>query len=62
MLEHYVGENVFHRGHPCRVTAVWYDPDSDKTGVTIEPTGGYGFPIDLYDDQLKATKYAPHAE
>lgn len=47
---HYVGEIVIHRGHECRVCAVWND--NGKNGITILPTRDYGFEIDIYDEQL----------
>ena len=47
---HYVGEIVTHNGHECRVTKVWVD--DDKNGISIVPTGNYGFEIDIYDEQL----------
>lgn len=53
MADHYIGEIVKHRSHVCKVTAVWLDPDNKRTGITIEPVEGYGFPVDIYDDQLK---------
>ena len=49
-MKHYVGEIVIHHGHECVVTDVW--DNEGKPGITIEPTGDYGFPIDIYDDQL----------
>lgn len=33
------------------ITLVWVD-DQNRNGVTLTPTGGYGFPLDVYDDQL----------
>lgn len=48
--KHYVGEIVDHKGHECRVLAVWID--EGRNGITIEPTGDYGFPVDIYDEQL----------
>lgn len=48
--KHYVGEIVNHRGHECRITRVWFV--DGKNGISIIPTGGYGFEIDIYDDQL----------
>ena len=48
--KHYVGEIVTHRGHECRVTDVWND--EGKNGVTIIPTGDYGFEVDIYEEQL----------
>ncbi len=45
-----VGDIVTHRGHECRVTAVWnYE---GKDGVSIIPTGDYGFEVDLYENQI----------
>lgn len=49
---HYVNEIVHHGIHECKVTAVWVD-DNGKNGITIIPTGGYGFEVDIYDDQLR---------
>ena len=49
--DHYIGEIVQHKGHECEVTIVWAD-DQGRHGITIQPTGNYGFPIDIYDDQL----------
>lgn len=37
--------------HECRIVETW--EDEGRRGVTIEPTGNYGFPIDLYEDQLE---------
>lgn len=50
--KHWVGEIVMHRGHECRVTAVWRDTIEDRNGISIIPTGGYGFEIDIYEEQL----------
>ena len=51
--KHYVGEIAKIRHgemiHEVIVTGVW---ECEGNGVTIEPTGNYGFPIDLYDDQF----------
>lgn len=52
--KHYANEIVIHRGHECRITAVWND--DGKNGISIVPTGGYGFEVDLYEDQLKAER------
>lgn len=52
--KHYVGEIVTHRGHECKVTHVW--EDDGKNGISIIPTGGYGFEVDIYDEQLKENK------
>lgn len=48
--DHFVGEIVNHRGHECRVTHVW-EVDGEN-GISIIPTGNYGFGIDIYDWQL----------
>ena len=48
--EHFVGEIVDHRGHECRVTAVWNDDGIN--GISIIPTGGYGWEIDIYEERL----------
>jgi hypothetical protein len=52
--EHYVGEIVSHKGgdmtHECIVTAVWCV--DGKNGLTIKPTGNYGFELDIYEEQL----------
>lgn len=52
--KHYVGEIVNHRGHECKVTHVW--EDDGKNGISIIPIGGYGFEVDIYDEQLKENK------
>lgn len=49
---HRVGEIVYHRRHKCIVKAVWVDADNGKNGITIEPLEGYGFEVDIYDEQL----------
>lgn len=43
------------RGHKVRIIDTWVD-DNNKKGVTIEPVGDYGFPIDVYLDDLKKGK------
>ena len=48
--KHYVGEVVIHHDHVCRVTNVWND--EGKNGISIVPIGGYGFEVDIYDEQL----------
>ncbi|MBP5311885.1 MAG: hypothetical protein J6112_03525 [Clostridia bacterium] len=48
--KHYVGEIVSHKGHECIVTSVWND--DGKEGITIKPTGNYGFEVDIYNEQL----------
>lgn len=50
--DHHVGEIIDFRGHECRVTAVWVDPDNGKSGVSIIPVGNYGFEIDVYEERL----------
>ena len=57
MATHYIGEIVVHRAHRCKVTAVWVDRDNDRTGITIQPVEGYGFPVDIYDEQLEDKDY-----
>lgn len=47
-----VGQVVMHKGHECEVVDVWTDFDNGKNGVTIKPTGNYGFPIDIYEEQV----------
>lgn len=51
---HYVGEIIRYKGkyseHECKVTHVW-NVDG-KNGVSIIPTGNYGFEIDVYEDLL----------
>ena len=56
-IGHYVGEIVHYKSyngfdHECVITALWEDPDNGKSGITIKPTGNYGFEIDIYEDQL----------
>ena len=48
---HYVGELVYHGTHECKVTAVWAD-EENRNGISIIPTGGYGFEVDIYEEQL----------
>lgn len=48
--KHYIGEIVHHGDHECIVTAVWFVDGKD--GITIKPTGNYGFEIDIYEEQL----------
>ena len=48
--KYHVGQIVMHRCHECRVTAVWND--DGKNGVTIIPTGDYGFEVDVYDENV----------
>ena len=48
--KHYIGEIVMHGTHECRVIGVWND--DGENGITIIPTGGYGFEVDIYDWQL----------
>lgn len=49
---HKVGDVVYHRGHKCIVTEVWVDADNYKDGITIKPADGYGFEVDIYEEQL----------
>lgn len=44
------------KGHKVRIIDTWVDVDNNKKGVTIEPVGNYGFPIDVYLDDLKKGK------
>lgn len=46
-------EQFVYRGHEVKVIDTWVDPDNNKKGVTIEPVGDYGFPIDVYLNDLK---------
>lgn len=39
--------------HKVRIIDTWVDVDNNKKGVTIEPVGDYGFPIDVYLDDFK---------
>lgn len=48
--KHYVDEIVYHNSHQCKVTKVWHADGKD--GISIIPTGGYGFEIDIYEEQL----------
>lgn len=41
------------RGHKVKIIDTWVDADNGKNGVTITPAGNYGFPIDVYLDQLE---------
>lgn len=51
---HRVGEIVSHKGggmtHECIITAVW--KVDGKNGISIKPTGNYGFEVDIYEEQL----------
>lgn len=51
---HHIGEIVYHKGgntvHECKVVAVWCV--DGRNGLTIVPTGNYGFATDIYEDQL----------
>lgn len=49
---HKIGEIVYHHGHKCIVTAVWVDADNYKDGISIKPIDGYGFEVDIYEEQL----------
>lgn len=46
-------EQFVYRGHEVKVIDTWVDDDNRKKGVTIEPVGDYGFPIDVYLDDFK---------
>lgn len=53
-----VGDIILYDGtFRCRVTALW--SDEGKDGVTIVPTGNYGFPRDVFCDQnmVKVNRY-----
>ena len=47
--DHFVGEIINHRGHECKVTKVW---NVYGNGISIIPTGNYGWEIDIYEEQL----------
>lgn len=49
--KYHVGETVTHRGHKCEVIDLWTD-DEGRPGVTIQPVEGYGFPVDVYEDEV----------
>ena len=44
------GDIVTHHGHECRVLEVWNV--EGMNGLTIIPTGDYGFDVDIYEEQL----------
>lgn len=44
------------KGHEVKIVNTWVDDDNCKKGVTIEPVGNYGFPIDVYLDDSKKGK------
>lgn len=49
--KHFIGEIIYYKSHECIVENVWnYE---SRNGISIHPTGMYGFTIDLYDDQLE---------
>ena len=50
--KYHIGEIVDHRGHECRITRTWCV--DGKNGLSIIPTGGYGFEVDLYEEQLQS--------
>lgn len=52
--EHFVGEITHHREHEVIVTDVW-NVDG-KNGISIKPTGDYGFEVDIYEEQLEKPK------
>lgn len=49
-----VGDVVKHKGvnmiHECKVVDVW--KVDGRNGVTLEPTGGYGFPSDVWEERV----------
>lgn len=47
---------IYMEGHEVKIVNTWVDDDNRKKGVTIEPVGNYGFPIDVYLDDLKKGK------
>lgn len=51
---HSVGDIVYLKGgiynHECRVTRTWCDETGN--GISVIPTGNYGFEIDIYEDRL----------
>lgn len=51
-MKFYEGQLINYNCHQCKVTETWCDEDGNE-GITIKPTGNYGFPIDLYCEGLK---------
>lgn len=49
-------KQIIWKGHKVKIVNTWVDVDNNKKGVTIEPVGNYGFPIDVYLDDLKKGK------
>lgn len=45
-------EQFVYKGHKVKIIDKWVD-DNNRKGVTIEPIGNYGFPIDVYLDDFK---------
>lgn len=52
--KHSIGDIVYWQGkemvHECKVTGLW--KNEGRNGVSIIPTGDYGFEMDVYEDQL----------
>lgn len=45
------GQIIHYKTHECVITSTW--EDDGKKGVSIIPTGNYGFEVDLYEEQLE---------
>ena len=52
-MKFHEGQIINYNGHQCKVIDTWYDDYEEQEGITITPTGNYGFPVDLYTDRLK---------
>lgn len=48
--QYHAGDILDYHGHECLVLGEW--EDEGKLGITIEPTGDYGFPVDVYEEQV----------
>lgn len=48
--QYHAGDILDYHGHECLVLGEW--EDEGKPGITIEPTGNYGFPVDVYEEQV----------
>lgn len=46
-----VGTKFIHKGHEVIIKDKGIE--NGKTWITIEPTGNYGFPIDVWYDHVK---------
>ena len=50
--KYHVGDIIQYRGHECRVTRCWMVDEDDGNGISIIPTGGYGFGRDILESEM----------